>query len=204
MSDAYYDPPDEIAVLALRCLTHIKNRTGMDLDGRSETLSVVDFFIRDVLTEEGGGELPPIGDHRRADAMHLLAPAIGAYFGEVVRTVFPCRWRMDTNDPREWTIDFDNVPLRFSPIGAAAEALLEQHAEGWGASLSTATEETESLGQRLKAAPPVPEDEFFALTTRFEVLQIAVEWLRAHMALRDIPPPEFYTEEDYDYIFGNR
>jgi hypothetical protein len=201
MNDGFENAPEEIAELALRCMAHIKNRTGMDLDGRSETLSVVDFFVRDLLTEEGGGTPPPVGDYRRADAMYLLAPSIGAYFGEVVRATFPCRWRIDTDDPKQWTIEFDHVPLRFSPIGAAAEALLEQYADGWGASISTAKEETEALGDRLAAAPPVPEDEFFALTTRLEVLQIAVEWLRAHMSLGDTPPPEYYSEEDYDDLF---
>jgi hypothetical protein len=201
MTDGFKSAPEEIAELAMRCIAHIKNRTGMDLDGQCETLSVVDFFIRDLLVEEGGGILPPVGDHRRANAMHLLAPSIGAYFGEVVRATFPCRWRIDSDDPKHWVIEFDHVPLRFSPIGAAAEALLEQYAEGWGASLSTTTEETDPLGERLTAAPPVPEDEFFALTTRLEVLQIAVEWLRAHMALRTTPPPDYYSKDDYDDLF---
>ena len=45
-------------------------------------------------------------------------------------------------------------------------------------------------------------DEFFALTTRLEVLQIAVEWLRVHMDLGDTPPPDYYSKEDYDNIFN--
>ncbi len=201
--NADFAPIEKITQLAERCIVHIKNRTGMTLDSRIETLSVVDFFIRDILTEEGGGELPPVGDYRRADAMHLLAPSIGAYFGEVVRRTFPCRWRADSDDPKSWVIEFDHVPLRFSPIGAAAEALLEQYAEGWGAALATSQEETEALGERLSAAPPVPEDEFFALTTRLEVLQIAVEWLRAHIELQETPPPDYYSKEDYDDLFNS-
>ena len=52
-------------------------------------------------------------------------PTVGAYFGEVVRRMFPCRWRMNSENPMKWTIEFEYVPLRFSPVGAAAEALVE-------------------------------------------------------------------------------
>lgn len=203
MNDDVITTPESIAILAARCLTHIKNRTGMELDGKIETLSVVDFFIRDLLTEEGQGALPDAGDHRRVDAMHLLAPSVGAYFGEVIRSQFPCRWRIGDDDPKTWIIEFDHVPLRFSPIGAAAEAILDLSADGWGAGLATSAEETEALRERLDAAPPVPEDEFFSLTTRLEVLQIAVEWLRAHLSQADTPPPDFYSEADYDDLFNS-
>ena len=193
--------PNDVAILAERCLVHVKNRIGLELDYQSETLSVIDFFVQDVMKEEGGGALPPVGDHRRADMIHLFAPSIGAYFGEVVRNVFPCRWRVASEDPRNWQLEFDTVPLRFSPIGAAAEALAEESLETWSGAIATSKSETAALAERLGAAPPVPEDEFFALTTRFEVLQIAVEWLRIHLDGQDTPPPAFFSPEDYDQIF---
>lgn len=202
MNDVIDNAPRQIVELRLRCQAHVKNRIGIDLDGKSETLSVVDFFVRDLLTEEGGGAMPPVGDHRRANAMHLMASTIGAYFGEVVRSIFPCRWRLDSNDPKLWTIEFDIVPLRFNPVGAAAEAFLDQHADEWGGSLITTRDQADSLEERLNAAPPVPEDEFFALTTRLEVLQIAVEWLRVRLSLGSLPAPDYYSASDYDEMFN--
>ena len=201
MVDRAAKTPDAIVELAERCVAHIKNRINFDLDYQNETLSVVDFFVREVLKDEGGGEALPPGDHRRAHLIHLLAPTIGAYFGEVLVRLFRCRWRVASGDPREWLIEFENVPLRFNPAGAAAEALAEENVDSWFGALATAPEETEALGERLAAAPPVPESEFFALTTRLEVLQIAEDWLRLRLAAQDPPGPEFYSPEDYDYIF---
>jgi hypothetical protein len=179
----------------------VKYRLGFELDYENETLSVLDHFVRDVVREEGGGTIPPPGDHRRVHLVHLLAPTIGAYFGEVLCRIFPCRWRLKTEDPRNWLIEFENIPLRFSPIGAAAEALADRSVESWDGAIATAPEEEEALMGRLAVAPPVPESEFFALTTRFEVIQIAEDWLRSRQAAKDPPAPEFYSHEDYDRIF---
>ncbi len=202
MSGETKSTPEEINALAMRCHTHVKNRLGVELDFANETLSVVDYFVRDVLTEEGGGKVPPPGDQRRAHLVHLFAPTIGAYFGEVLCRVFPCRWRLVSEDPHDWLLEFENVPLRFNPVGAAAEALAEASIDSWYGSLATAPEQTEALGERLAAAPPVPENEFFALTTRFEVLQIAEDWLRCRLAATDPPAPDFYSRDDYDRIFA--
>jgi hypothetical protein len=201
MNEPENSPPEEIAALAGRCLTHVRNRTGVELDFQSETLSVLDFFIQDLLREEGGGVVPAAGDHRRAEVMHLFAPSIGAYFGEVVRRMFPCRWRIDSENPMKWTIEFDYVPLRFSPVGAAAEAVVELNAQDMGCCLTTLGEETDALIDRLDAAPPVPESEFFSLSTRLEVLQIAVDWLRARIEDQDPKHLKRITKEDYDEFF---
>ena len=200
MTEVETPAPDEITALASRCVTHVKNRTGVSLDFQSETLSVLDFFIREVLREEGGGVVPDVGDHRRSEMMHLFAPTVGAYFGEVVRRMFPCRWRMNSENPMKWTIEFEYVPLRFSPVGAAAEALVEDGRDQ-GCSLCTGRDETEALIERLEAAPPVPEEEFFSLTTRLEVLQIAVDWLRARLDDENPGYLKRFSEDDYDELF---
>ncbi len=198
MSEKITDAPEEIAFLAGRCITHVKNRTGIELDFQSETLSVLDFFIKEILREEGGGSVPKVGDHRRAEIMHLFAPSVGAYFGEVVRRMFPCRWRMDSENPITWTVEFDYVPLKFNPIGAAAEALVEKDAGDMGCRLTTSGDETDALIERLDAAPPVSEYEFFSLTTKLEVLQIAVDWLRARINASDLKQDRLLSKEDYD------
>ncbi len=203
MWDDETNAPEQIIVLAKRCHAHVKNRIGVELDFENETLSVVDYFMQDVIKEEGEGTLLPPGDRRRAHLIHLLAPTIGAYFGEVLCRIFPCRWRLNTEDPKDWFLEFENVPLRFSPIGAVAEALVEQKIDSWDGSIDTAPEETKALGERLAAAPPVPENEFFSLTTRFETLQIAEDWLRYRLAAGDSSAPEFYSTYDYDRIFDS-
>ena len=197
------DAPQDVMDLAGRCLTHIKERFGIELDFQNETLSLLDYFVRDLLVEEGGGTLPPVGDHRRSEIMQLMAPTIGAYFGEVVRRMFPCRWRITSQDPQEWLLEFDHVPLRLKPVGAAAEALIEQILDDWDCVLLTPESEREALTERLRLAPPVPEDEFYAFATRIEVLQIVVDWLRLRLLEADSPPPSFFSTDDYDKLFDN-
>jgi hypothetical protein len=195
--------PESVMVLAERCLTHIKNRLGMDIDFQQETLSVVDCFIDDVLKEEALGVNLPPGDKRRVNLSHLLGPSIGAYFGEVLRRVFPCRWRVSSDDPGEWFIEFELVPLRFNPVGAAAEALMAQNVVEWNGAIVTQPDYMEALFERLAAAPPVPEGDFFSLATRFEVLQIAQEYLHMRqMSEESGPDLQFYSPEDYDRLFG--
>ncbi len=201
MSEENKESPDEVSKLAERCLAHVKHRLDVNLDYQNETLSVLDYFVQDVVKEEGGGEVLPPGDEQRIHLIHLLAPTIGSYFGEVLRRIFPCRWRLLSSEPQEWLLEFEHVPLRFNPVGAAAEALAAQNIESWNGAIATAPQEMEALDERLAAAPPVPDNEFFALTTRFEVLQIAEDWLRIRKAALDPPGPEFYSVDDYNRIF---
>ncbi len=194
--------PDTIASLAERCKAHVQHRFGIDLDYTDSTLSLLDHFVREVVLEEGNGKQLPPGDYHRVQLIHLLAPTVGAYFGEVLCRVFPCRWRLRSEAPKDWLVEFEYVPLRFNPAGAAAEALVEKAIASWCGSIDTAPEETEALLERLAAAPPVSEVDFYALTTRFEVLQIAQEWLRCRLDAGEHPPPEYFSKADYDRIFS--
>jgi hypothetical protein len=197
------DAPESVAILANRCLAHIKHRLGMEIDYQQETLSVLDCLVDDVLKEESfGADLPP-GDERRVNLSHLLGPTIGAYFGEVLRRAFPCRWRILSDEPGDWFLEFELVPLRFNPVGAAAEALMAQNVEEWNGAIATQPEYMEALFERLAASPPVPEKDFFTLTTRFEVLQIAQEYLHTRqMAEESGSEHPFYSPDDYDRLFG--
>lgn len=195
-------PPEIIDELAARCVEHVKQRIGFDLDYQYETLGVLEYFIDLLVKEEGGGLPPPPGDYRRTHLVHLLAPAVGAYFGEVLRRRYQCRWRLRSEDPREWVLEFENVFLRFNPLGAAAEAFIEQAVETWGGAIVTAPEEREALAKRLDAAPPVAEDDFYKLTTRWEAVQIIEDWLNIRLVSRDgASRSTFFTAEDYDRTF---
>ena len=200
MEERHSEAPEAIKLLADRCVAHVAHRFDLELDFTPETLGVIDHFVDSLVAEEGGGRQPPVGDPRRAHLVHLLAPTIGAYFGEVLRRWVPCRWRLPTEDPRDWLLEFDRYILRFNPAGAAAEALVGELVEAWGGSFATAPEQMPGLHERLAAAPPLPEDQFFALTSRFEVVQIVDDWLRARGAAED--GPLHFCEADYDDIFG--
>ncbi|MFO8072590.1 MAG: hypothetical protein R6V85_12010 [Polyangia bacterium] len=196
-------PCDSIAELAERCVQHVRQRFDFELDYSPETLGVLDAFVEAVVAEERESEKPPPGDRRGSHLVHLLAPSVGAYFGEVVRRRLPCRWRLRDGEPKSWLIEFEKFFLRFNPAGAAAEAIAMTHVEGWEGSLSTEPDETEDLHRRLEAAPSLPEDQFFSLATRWEVLQIADDWLRRRGAAEGALA-EMRTESDYDTVFEDK
>ena len=51
---------------------------------------------------------------------------------------------------------------------------------------------------RLEVMPPVPEDEYFFFTTRFEVIEAVLETLRARLEETGYGGTEF-SDDDYSY-----
>jgi hypothetical protein len=94
------------------------------------------------------------------------------------------------------------VFLWFNPIGSAYDAVFggTEH-DGPRSMLRVSPEEHEFLAQRLAALPPVPEDEFFSFSTRFEVLEVANEALYAKLIESGYEGTEFGPE---DYEVGSR
>lgn len=159
----------------------------MMLDFSPETLSVLDHYAATVR-----GEL-----RQRPELGPLVARAIGAYFGEVLRARFTGFWRVPSPNVHDWQLCSHVVFLWINPIGVGFDALYgnDEH-EGPRSPLRTAPEDREFLQQRLEAMPPVPEDEYFLFTTRFEVIEACVEALRARLEESGYGGTEF-TEEDY-------
>jgi hypothetical protein len=197
MSDPFVPPPAEIALLAERCALHIEGRFGLRPDGTPETLSLLDHFINAVVAEEARGTVPPPGHPVRSHLAQILAPSLGAWFGEVVRGQFACRWRLAGEAPLRWTVDFDRYLLRLNPFAAAAEAILRDHPLDGTPVLGTAPQSADGLRDRLASAPGLPDDEFFALASRFEALQISAEWLAIGGN-----GAERFSDADYDRVFG--
>ena len=71
--------------------------------------------------------------------------------------------------------------LEMNPIGMAREALLLDAADGWGAHLLTDPAEREELASRLARLQEVEEDEFYAPSTRFDVVAVAMDHLTARL-----------------------
>jgi hypothetical protein len=158
---------------------------GVPLDGTSDTLSLLDQYVRDA---RGPG---PTGDA----TLDLLSAAVGAYLGEVVRRAYGGLWFAE-GDHTGWRLDMTRVYLTFNPLGMAREALTQRPAEGWHAHLEMDDAEKEEVERRLEALPAVDEEEFYLLSTRFDVVSLAVEALRAKMVAEGTGDVTF-TPEDY-------
>jgi hypothetical protein len=163
-------PPTAVAELAAACVRFVAAKYKVPLDFEPETLSLVDQYVRD-----GREEL-----RAKPEALELLQASIGAYLGETMRRAFGATWFCE-GDYDGWRLDFTFVYLTFNPIGMAREALALATADGWHAHLEADAGEREILEQRLASLGEIDEEEYYAPTTRFDVVEIAVDTLRAKM-----------------------
>jgi hypothetical protein len=178
-------PPPQVAELCAACARFVASRYKVALDGTLETLSLLDQYVRD------GREAV----RARPEAIDLVAPAVGAYLGEVMRHQFGAEWFAEGSHDA-WRLYFTHVFLAFNPIGMARDALLLEETEGWHGHLALDPGERELVEERLAAMPEVPEDEFYLPTTRVEVVAAIVETLRAHAEANGTGDVRF-SREDY-------
>ena len=178
-------PPPQVADLAAACVRFVAARYGATLDFAPETLSFVDHWVREARAEVAS----------RPEAVEVVQAAAGAYLGEVIRRTFGGSWRVEGHHA-DWRLQLERVYCSFSPIGMAREALLLEGADGWGAHFELDPVEAEAIERRLAALPPAPDDEFYAPSTRFDVVSILFEALRGSLRARGLSDVRF-TPEDY-------
>jgi hypothetical protein len=164
------DPPPAVAELAAACVRFVATRYGIHLDFMPETLSVLDQWVRDARAE-----VP-----ERPELVELVQSSAGAYLGEVVRRAFGATWLVE-GEHSEWRLGMATVYCAFNPVGLVREALMLGEAEGWHAHFELDPGEREAIEARLAALPEVSEDEFYAPSTRFDVVNVVVDALRETM-----------------------
>lgn len=183
--DAASPPPPQVDELAHACVRFVTARYGVPLDYQPETLSLLDQWVREARVEALG----------KPETVDLAQAAAGAYFGEVVRRWFGARWLAE-GDHAEWKLCLSNVFCAFNPLGVAREAIQLGPAEGWNAHLQLDPADRYAIDARLEALPPAGDDEYYAPTTRFDVLCIVVDALRAAMRARGLADVRF-APDDY-------
>jgi len=185
--------PERVQDLAEACVRFVERSLGVRLDYEAETLSLLDHYI-----EEGRRAA-----REKPETMMLLAHTAGAYFGEVVRRRYPSWWRAEDDDPTSWRLELEPVFLSFSPVQLIADALLrdEEAPEAdatVGAGLDLDEQDRDVVAARLAELPPVSEREFYAPSTRLEVLDIAVDAIRARRVAEGDEADAALTPEDYE------
>lgn len=186
------DLPTEIAELAQTGQSYVERALDVEIDFQPETLAMLDHYANSVRAEVA----------KNAALGAVVAPALGAYFGEVVRARLRGFWRVPSANPHDWSVCSRVVFLAINPIGVGYDAVYgsNEH-DGPRSALRIAPEDTEYLDQRLAALPQVSEDEFFSFTTRFEVLEVALEALSNKMQDEGYGGTEFSTD-DYGLDYG--
>jgi hypothetical protein len=178
-------PPPNVAELSAACIRFVATRYGIHLDFMPDTLSVLDQWVRDARDE--------LRD--RPEAVDLVESSAGAYLGEVVRRAFGGYWTTE-GDHRGWRLALATVFCAFNPIGMVREALMLAEAEGWHAHFELDPGEKDVIAARLEALPEVSEDEFYAPSTRFDVVNLVVDALRERMRASGLGDVRF-TADDY-------
>lgn len=164
-------PPDEIAELCAACFRYVTSAVGIAPDFKLETLPLVEHYL--------AGAREALRD--RPEAEDLVARAVGAYFGEVVRRYVRAFWRLPTPDAHDWELCGAEAFLAFNPVGVAWDALYVSSEHGGPSSeLRLAREDRDPVDARLGALA-VTEEEYFRLGTRLEIVQIAADELRRQM-----------------------
>jgi hypothetical protein len=140
---------------------YVERAVGVSLDGSEESLAYVDHYIESTAKAEA----------IKPDVLALVAPALGAYLGEVAIAKLGGRWVLEGENPADWQVELEAAPLHFHPVGMAAEALRAGEVEGYDASFTTRDELMGPLLTALEAAPPVDEGYYYSLTGRLETLE---------------------------------
>jgi hypothetical protein len=183
--------PPAVAELAEACVRFVRAAVGVSLDFRPETLPVLDHYLatrRDELLRARVSN---------PEAMGLVARTAGAYFGEVVRAHFRSVWHLPSDDPTSWEVRFESVYLAVNPLAVVYDAISHGDEEGPIAYLELEDEDREAVAARLSELPPAPDEEFFSLATRLEVLEIAVDVIKARMMASGLGEVAF-SSDDYE------
>ncbi len=190
--DADAAPPLEIAELAGSLVAYVRRALDFELDQTAETLPVLDHYlslVRDNLVS-------------RPELLPVVAPGVGAYFCEVVRADLPSFWCRTGPNPGDFHLCLRPVFLAINPLGIAYDVLTHggEH-EGPSPELLLLGADRAAVERRLADLPPVPPSEYYLLSTRLEVIQIAAEALRAQRLERH-EALEFFRPGDYERHFS--
>ncbi|MBN2715788.1 MAG: hypothetical protein JXX14_08030 [Deltaproteobacteria bacterium] len=193
--------PENIEQLTERCRAHVLKRFSLELDFTSETLSVLDFFVEDLVKDENKGTRPAPGHLSRMNMVHLFAPTFGAYFGAMLSHLYGGEFRHTDKDITLWRFEFSDFFLRLNPVAVAASVIARQEVDGLSSVLRASAKQMPRLQERFDAAPEVPESDFFTFCTCLESIQIAREFL---LEVYQKDGKEDCSSQNYDRILGDK
>lgn len=178
--------PEQVLELAASGVRFVLTMLKIEPDFTPETLPLLDHYLKEAAKAV----------KERPETLALTAHSVGAYLGEVVRKRHPCWWRLDEADPGAWRLEFARVRVCFYPVGVVYAALTRNSAEESFAGFEVEDEHHDAVMQRLAEIPPVSEDDYYALGTRVEVLDIVIDAVAARV-LPDPGAKRLLTPDDY-------
>ena len=156
----------------------VEKAVGVSLDFTPETLPVLDHYLR---------EARDLGT-QRPESLPLLVATAGAYLGELLRRRHGCAWNQDDPDPLGWFLVFDDDLLTVFPVAMAQVAAVGEEADRELEFIRFRDEERELVVAHLAELPPVTDEEYLAPSTRVEIIDMAIDLIRAYREARDQEP----------------
>jgi hypothetical protein len=161
------DCPPKVAEFAAETVTYVERSLGVRLGFDSETLPVLDHYLRQVPVE-------------RLEMVKLVAATAGAYFGEVVRRHIGGRWESIAGDPLTWRFILPTA-LAFLP-GAMVLAAITREDVDETAELDVPALLQPLIEDTLGGMAEVSEEIFYSLCGRLDTLEHLHEVVAAFAA----------------------
>lgn len=180
MPKAESDSPGHVVELAEACVRYVQQALELELDYTQDTLPILDHYLRQ--TTEG----------RSPELDALLAPTAGAYFGELVRRVWPqAQWHAPGDDYAAYRIEFRDFYMHFNPIGLAHEVVDGADAPGWNGHFAMFDDARAVVESSLTSKLEMREGDYYSLSVRYETLEQVADVLEALAAQGPKPRPTF-------------
>jgi hypothetical protein len=177
--------PGPIVDLIAACVRFVLHKYKIEPDLTPDTMSFVDQYARD--SRPGVSALPP--------ALELVGSSIGAYLGEVARKTYGGFWILGAK-PQEHRLCMSDVFLSFCPLAMGVESVVMCEVEGWDAGFQVDPALKSQVEARIEAIPHLEEDAYYLPSTRLEVLEALMDFLRAVQETKK-ELPKRYLPEDY-------
>lgn len=157
-SDNVPAAPEVVSDLADSCRRFVEKALGVSLDYTQDTLPILDHYL-------GGSE------DMTEEVLGLVAPACGAYFGEVVRRHFgEGEWQCPEGEYSDFRLTLPSSSIAFNPIGIAIEVALGEDVEDWGAHYQVPPADREPARAAVERLGDVTEETYYTFAIRFDVL----------------------------------
>jgi hypothetical protein len=156
--------PARVREYADQTVSYVFNALGVKIEFDSDTLPVLDHYIRNV----------PDG---QPQTIQLVIATAGAYFGEVVRRRLGGRWELATEDI-EWRVVLP-TGLNFSPAGFVAAAIARADLDDLDSEFDAPPRMRPYVQQALERMGEVSVDNYYSLCGRLDTLEHVHEVLVA-------------------------
>jgi len=160
--------PPRVREYAEQAVAYVRNALGVTLEYDSDTLPVLDHYLRTV---------DQIGGAEQAATLQLVISTAGAYFGEVVRRRMGGRWELQAEDI-EWRIVLP-TGLNFAPMGFVAAAIAQADLDDLDSEFDAPPRMKPYVQRALERMGEVSLEDYYSLCGRLDTLEHVHEVLVA-------------------------